>query len=240
MKAVDFNRVGFIWVDLDDTIWDFEANSLDSLGMVYEAFKLKRYFTDADAWRERYLYHNHELWALYNVGDISRDYLQRERFFRPLTEAGCTVDEVTELVPLLHHYYLDVLGRHSALVPGARELLVAIREKGWRTGIISNGFKEVQYRKLESAGIGGLIDCVVLSDEIEVNKPDIRLFDFAVRKAGVTNRESLIIGDNPMTDIAGGDAAGWQTIYFNRDGRGAESPVDTFTVNSLTEIIKLF
>lgn len=239
MKTVDFNRVGFVWVDLDDTIWDFAANSFDSLGMVYDEFELNRFFSDVDVWRERYQYHNHALWALYNVGDITRDYLQRERFFRPLAEAGCSLAETEKLVQLLHHYYLDVLGRHSVLVPGARELLIAIRKMGWGTGIISNGFKEVQYRKLESSGIGELVDCVVLSDEIEINKPDIRLFDYAVKKAGVTNRESLIIGDNPLTDIVGGDAAGWQTIYFNRDGRGMESPVNTFTVNDLTEIVVL-
>lgn len=159
---------------------------------------------------------------------------------RPLLEAGVTLEEADRLWLVLHTDYLDILGCHSALIDGARALLDLLREKGYRVGVISNGFKGIQYKKLRSSGLDGWFDDVVLSDEIEVNKPDRRLFDYALQKAGTTASESVIIGDNPSTDIRGGALAGWQTIYFNRDGRGPESTDADLTVTRLTDLIELF
>ena len=240
MISIDLCRIKFVWLDLDDTLWDFAGNSLDSLETIYKMHGLDRFFSDVDEWKSRYQHHNHALWQLYNTGDVTREFLQRERFMRPLLEAGATNEEACRLTPMLHNDYLDVLGRHSTLVPYARELLECLRGGGYGIGIISNGFKEVQFRKLESAGVADMIDCVVLSDEIEVNKPDRRLFDYAVEKAGTSSVESLIVGDNPATDIAGGAAAGWQTIYFNRDGLGESAPCADAEVTTLREVVMLF
>ncbi len=240
MTSIDLCRIKFVWLDLDDTLWDFAGNSLDSLASIYHKHHLDRFFSDVDDWKKCYQRHNHALWELYNTGEVSREFLQRERFMRPLLEAGATSEEANRLTPLLHYDYLDVLGRHSTLVPYARELLECLKDRGYGIGIISNGFKEVQFRKLESSGIADMIDCVVLSDEIEVNKPDRRLFDYAVAKAGTSADESLIVGDNPATDIAGGAAAGWQTIYFNRDGQGVNSPHADAEVTSLRDVVMLF
>lgn len=236
MTSADFKSIEWVWLDLDDTLWDFATNSVDSLGIIYYRHDLNRFYPTVDSWRERYLHHNHELWARYNVAEISRDYLQEQRFLRPLLEAGCPASEAKALTAILHKDYLDVLGEHSLLIDGAAELLDALHHKGFRIGILSNGFKEVQYRKLRSSGIDDKFDCVVLSDEIEVNKPDRRLFDHALAKAGTTAGKSLIIGDNPDTDIAGGAAAGWHTVYFNRDGKNSPAPGCPLTVTSLREI----
>lgn len=230
---IDKDKIKWVWVDLDDTLWDFEANSLESLKMVFRHYGLERYFSCADEFCQKYLAVNHALWADYNVGKISRDYLMCERFRRPLAEAGYPVTENTWRE--FSDYYLDRLGECTLTVPGAHELLLRLRDQGFRIGIISNGFKEVQYRKLDSARLTHLIDCVTLSDEIGVNKPDRRLFDHALEKAGTTAAESIIIGDNPDTDILGGINAGWNVIYFNRDGRHKPLP-DVPTVTALSQI----
>ena len=239
-NTLDFARIKYVWVDLDDTIWDFAGNSYLSLATVYKLHKLDRFFSDVDTWRDTYRRHNHELWDLYNQGKITREYLQRERFLRPLLEAGVNPGEADRMWPVLHTDYLDILGSHSTLIDGARELLGVLREKGYGVGVISNGFQGIQFKKLRSSGIDGWFDHVVLSDEIEVNKPDRRLFDYALQKAGTTATESVIIGDNPSTDISGGALAGWQTIYFNRDNRGPESADADLTVTDLGSLIELF
>lgn len=230
---IDRNKIKWVWVDLDDTLWDFETNSLESLKKVYRHFQLDRFFESEDDFCNKYLAVNHALWADYNVGNITREYLMRERFQCPLLAAGYPVTETTwqEFSDL----YLDRLAECSRTVPGAHELLQRLRADGFKTGVLSNGFKEVQYRKLASAGLSDLIDCVVLSDEIGINKPDRRLYDHAVAKAGTTAEESLIVGDNPDTDILGGINAGWDVLYFNRDGKGKPLP-DVPTVTSLKEV----
>lgn len=215
---IDKKKIKWVWVDLDDTLWDFSNNSLKSLEKVYDRFGLRRWFSSKEEFIDSYHAVNHALWADYNVGKISREYLMRERFVRPLTAAGYPVDD--DSWRQFSDYYLDSLAECQLTVPGAHDLLRRLRAKGFHTGVLSNGFKEVQYRKMQSAGLTGLIDCVVLSDEIGVNKPDRRLYDHALEKARTTAAQSLIIGDNPDTDILGGINAGWDVIYFNRDGAG--------------------
>lgn len=219
MISIDFTTVRWVWLDLDDTVWDFCNNSLKSLAEIYELHSLGRFFATVDDWRACYMRHNHALWELYSAGKVTREFLMHERFTRPLLEAGCDSGTAERMCGPLHVDYLDRLGRYPDLVEGARELLETLRRRGFKTGILSNGFKEVQYRKLASGGIEPLIDCVVLSDEIGVNKPDRRLFDHALQKAGTTAAESVIVGDNLSTDIAGGLGAGWRAVYFNRDGK---------------------
>jgi putative hydrolase of the HAD superfamily len=134
--------------------------------------------------------------------------------------------------------YLSILGTKSRLVDGAREMLQYLKEKGYRLCLISNGFYEVQYRKMKSAQIEDFFEVVVLSDDIGVNKPDRRIFDHALRKAGATAEESIIIGDNPDADIKGAIDAGWKAIYFNREGANvaSELPKGIAVVGRLCDI----
>ena len=111
--------------------------------------------------------------------------------------------------------YLSRLGRKTALVDGARDFLDYLRGRGYGLGVLSNGFKEVQYDKMRSGGIADYFDVVVLSDEIEVNKPDRRLYDYALVKAGSADRVNIMVGDNIETDIAGAINAGWPAIWYN-------------------------
>ncbi|MDE5970115.1 MAG: YjjG family noncanonical pyrimidine nucleotidase [Muribaculaceae bacterium] len=238
--SLDLARIKYVWVDLDDTIWDFANNSHTSLATLFERHQLDRYFKNVDAFREIYYRHNHALWDVYNQGKITREFLQRERFMRPLLEVGVPDNEAQKMWNDLHVDYLDILGSHSKLIEGARELLDTLRARGYKIGVISNGFKGIQYNKLKSSGLDGWFDEIVLSDEIEVNKPDRRLFEYALKKAGATARESVIIGDNRMTDIHGGAQAGWQTIYFNRDGKSPQSDEANLTVTNLHDLIGLF
>lgn len=147
---IDFSRVEWVWLDLDDTLWDFTRNSLSSLALIYVKHRLDRFFPTVDVWRERYLFHNHQLWAQYNVGKITCDFLQRQRFLRPLLEAGCDEKTADRLASVLHVDYLDILGGYPHLIEGARDLLEHFRSKGYHIGVISNGFKEVQYRDRKS------------------------------------------------------------------------------------------
>lgn len=240
MKLIDTKGIRWVWIDLDDTLWDFTGNSLISLAKIYELHNFSRFYPTMDAWRDRYLEVNHALWAKYNVGAITKDFLQAERFARPLIDAGMSENEAYEYSKVLHTDYLHLLGQCKTLVPGAKTLLDTLAAKGYKTGVLSNGFKEVQYDKLRSAGVLDMIDCMVLSDEIDVNKPDKRLFDYALQKAGTTAAESILIGDNPDTDIKGAINAGWKAIFFNRNGIKATFDTDIPTTSDLDEVTRLF
>lgn len=237
MAAIDLTGIEWVWVDLDDTLWDFSGNSLISLAKIYDIHDLHRFYPTMEQWRNRYLEVNHSLWARYNVGTISKDYLQHERFARPLIDCGMDEKEAYDYSEVLHTDYLRILGQCSALVPGARTLLENIKARGLKIGVLSNGFKEVQFDKLRSGGVLDMIDCIVLSDEIDINKPDRRIFDYALQKAGTTAEHSIMIGDNPDTDIKGALNAGWRAVFFNRNNLPIEFGEDVTTVNDLRDII---
>ena len=232
------NNIEWVWVDLDDTVWDFGGNSWDALGELYYQEGLDAYFVSVDDWRTKYLECNHSLWPRYNRGEITKEFLQLERFRKILDDAGYPNDALIAKAKALDPLYLSILGEKSRLVEGSREMLEYLKAKGYKIGMISNGFYEVQYRKMRSSNIEHFFDVVVLSDDIGVNKPDRRIFDHALKKAGAKAETSIIIGDNPDTDIAGAVAAGWQAIYFNPKGAsdGQKLPKEVRVVEKLMEI----
>ncbi|MBO4994689.1 MAG: YjjG family noncanonical pyrimidine nucleotidase [Muribaculaceae bacterium] len=233
--------IKWAWVDLDDTLIDFTVNARRALTRLYRTENLDRLFESADEWAECYERHNKSLWSEYNVGKISRDYLRMERFMRPLVEGGLTTDEAEKLSSIFDVTYLDFLAEEKQLVPGALDLLNALRNAGCKIGILSNGFKEVQHRKIASAGLDGLIDVTILSDDINVNKPDIRLYEHAMTTVADTDASHhLMIGDNPTTDIAGAINAGWKAIYFNRfDNEACYPHVNCKNVHNLSDILPM-
>ena len=234
----NINDIEWVWVDLDDTVWDFAGNSWDALGELYHQEGLDAYFVSVDDWRTKYLECNHSLWPRYNKGEITKEFLQLERFRKILDDAGFPRETLIEKARALDPLYLSILGEKSRLVEGAREMLEYLKAKGYKIGMISNGFYEVQYRKMRSSKIEHFFDVVVLSDDLGVNKPDRRIFDHALKKAGAKADSSIIIGDNPDTDIVGAVAAGWKAIYFNPKGANdnIKLPKEALVVRKLSEI----
>lgn len=237
MNFIDTDKIHVVWLDLDDTLIDFKSNSRAALIKLWERYKFDRLWPEAEKWIEAYERHNIPLWVDYSVGLIPASMLRTERFRRPLTEAGMPEDEALVLCPELDPGYLDILAGETRLVPGARELLEWLRRHGLIIGILSNGFADVQYRKLENTGLAPLVDLVVLSDDIGINKPDTRLFRHAQSRTPWpdTPEAHLMIGDNPATDIGGALAAGWSAVWLNR--RGADPhEVSAPTISDLSEL----
>lgn len=235
-----FDGITTVWVDLDDTLIDFKTNSHVALLKLWQdEVPLQRYFLDGETWVMRYEEHNIALWARYSAGEITRDYLRMQRFMLPLTEAGTPLAEAEALSRRYDTLYLDYLAREKALMPGAMELLEFLRQKGMTIGCLSNGFKEVQFRKIRNAGLEPWIDIVVLSDDININKPDVRIYQYAMERSGDTEPQNhMMIGDNPQTDIAGAVSAGWSAVWYHPESLfvGAECPHGAVEITSLTDI----
>lgn len=210
--------LSWVWLDLDDTIIDFHANSRMALAAIYHDLGFNTLWPEPLEWIENYESHNTALWSLYSAGAVTREVLRMERFRRPLRDAGMNDSEARELSVRLDPIYLDKLAQGRILVPGAIPLLESLRHSGAKIGILSNGFEDVQYRKIDNAGLRPYIDLTVLSDEIGVNKPNPEIFRHAMQRSGELNPDRhIMIGDNPATDIAGAVTAGWQAIWFSRD-----------------------
>ena len=223
-----------LFLDFDDTLYDTYGNAVIALRETFEAFRLERYFPEPQVFYDAYWSANIDLWSRYAKGEIDRPFLIVERFRRPLSKGEGL--EVTEAFCLqVSDRFLEFCSSKPGLVDGARELMSYLRDKGYRMHMCSNGFHEVQYKKLAACGLRDYFDSVILSEDAGANKPSKTFFDYAFKEAKANPAATLMIGDNLQTDIIGAHDAGLDTIFFNRWNVGP-SPVPTYTVSSLLEI----
>lgn len=227
----DPDDISMLWFDLDDTLWDMSGNSVICLRRMYDSENLGQYFESPEQWDEIYHEINFSLWEQYGRGAISREYLRDERFARPLRQVGVDPQTALRLAKRFDPLYLDLLGRQAGLVDGCIDLLDYLSDRGYRMGICSNGFREVQYNKLRSSGIYSYFDKIILSDDAGVNKPACGFFDYAADEAGTTGASNLLVGDNLTTDIMGALAAGWMAIWY--------APGQHQTADGITTVVSL-
>ena len=226
-----------LFIDFDDTLYDTYGNAVIALRETFDAFHLERYFADPQVFYDAYWAANIDLWTRYSKGEIDRPYLIVERFRRPLY-AGEGLD-VTEAFCLeMSDRFLDFCSSKPGVVDGAHELMGYLKQKGYRMHMCSNGFHEVQYKKLAACGLRDFFDTVILSEDAGVNKPSPQYFDYALKVSGAERATTLMIGDNLNTDVLGALNAGLDAMLFNRWNieKTDIPPTVTFVVDRLLDI----
>lgn len=228
-----FENIETIFVDLDDTIWDFTANSKVTMKEVFHRHSLQKQCA-YEKFIECYLKHNSELWKLYHHGKIEKQFLVCERFRVSFEECGIKYEN-EDFPKMFNEDYLNTIVKCHQTVEGAKELLDYLTSTR-KVHVLSNGFKNLQYKKLLSGGLEGYISELVLSDDIDVTKPNKKLFDYALTRVNGKPETTVMIGDDYDADICGAHNAGWKTIFFNRKGFKPESTVADLTVEKLLDI----
>lgn len=204
--------MNWIFFDLDDTIWNFTANSSIALNELYKISPiLRKLFKSTEEFIDIYHRNNFLMWELYSQGKVNTQQLKLERW--RLTLATRQFEVLTAVCEELDRNYLDILARQQEIIPGVKEMLQRLTKK-YLIAVLSNGFSKTQYKKLHYSGLGKFITRTIVSEEIEVNKPDKRIFEYAVKETGATP-PILMVGDNPISDIYGAMRAGWHAIWYN-------------------------
>lgn len=226
-----------LFIDFDDTLYDTYGNAVIALRETFEAFHLERYFADPKVFYDTYWAANIDLWTRYSKGEIERPFLIVERFRRPLS-AGTGLDVTEALCLEMSDKFLDFCSSKSGVVEGAHELMDYLKGRGYRMHMTSNGFHEVQYKKLAASGLRNYFDTIILSEDAGANKPSKAFFDYALAKSGASVDATMMIGDNLQTDIIGARDMGLDTILFNRWDI-PPSDIPTHTVAALSEIMQI-
>jgi len=226
-----------LFFDLDHTLWDFEANSRQTLQQLYHSLGLAgRGVTDFDLFHKQYIVHNDKLWDRYRNGFIKVDELRWKRMWLTLLDFKIG-DE--PLARRMGEEFLDALPTRNILFPYAIEILTYLRGKGYQLHLITNGFQKTQHSKLENSGLTGFFGEVITSEGSNSLKPQKEIFEYAFRVTGAEPAESIMLGDNIEVDIQGAINAGIDQVYVNH--LGIEPVIKpTYTVSSLKELENIF
>ena len=136
--------------------------------------------------------------------------------------------------------YEELLSTHADLLPGALTALEELSEVA-TLAIVSNGAVMVQEARIRDSGIERYMDGVYISEKVGAAKPSAKLFEHVLKDLGITNRSRvLMVGDDLLADIKGGQNAGLDTCWFNPNH--TENPgkvIPTYEIASLEELYPL-
>jgi putative hydrolase of the HAD superfamily len=126
-------------------------------------------------------------------------------------------------------------GRYHRLINGAEKVLQTLKHHGFRLAVLSNWSPKLP-QILERLSIHQYFEFVIVSALVGLAKPDPAIFDLAVQKSGCRPEELLYVGDSPAADIAGSQAAGWDSVLIANRHTDAAAPLK---VEHLIDLIPL-
>lgn len=198
-----------VFFDLDHTLWDFERNSALTFQRIFRDHAID---LELDTFLAEYIPANLAFWKLYREGKIEKEVL---RFRRLRTVFDAVRYPVTdEVIFSLADAYIEHLSTHQHLVPNTREILDYLRPR-YRLHIITNGFEEIQAKKMRNSGIADYFDQVINSEMAGVKKPDPLIFRLALERTGALPKKAIMVGDSLEADILGARALGMHTLHLN-------------------------
>ena len=217
-----------VFFDLDHTLWDFDKNSKLAYKRVFKQFEIDIEF---ERFIKIYEPINLEYWKKYREERVTKEVLRRGRLidsFKMFNKKYTTL-----IIDKLADAYIEELPLDNHLFDGTLHILDYLTKK-YKLHIITNGFEEVQYKKLKNSGIFHYFSTVTTSEEVGLKKPNPIVFLKALEKASTNPNDSVMIGDSFEADILGAKNIGMETIFFNY--RNEKIPNGYKIINALSEI----
>ena len=203
------NRVTDVFFDLDHTLWDFEKNSALAFERIFESHKVD---IELNSFLEVYIPLNFQFWKLYREERISKPELRYQRLKKAFDKVNVEVSD--DKINSLSAAYIEHLSSFNHIFPGTFEILDYLKPN-YKLHIITNGFEEVQEKKMKNSKLLPYFDVVVNSEMAGVKKPDPKIFELALKKAKVDANRSIMIGDSLEADIIGAKNIGFHVLHFN-------------------------
>ena len=202
------NKVTDIFFDLDHTLWDFEKNSALTFNKILVAHDIN---IPLERFLKVYVPANFAFWKLYREEKITKTELRYQRLKTVFDALAYRVSD--ETIHSLSEEYINQLASFNHLFPHATMILDYLKPK-YKLHIITNGFQEIQEKKLKNSGIYRYFDQVIDSEMAGVKKPNPIIFEMALNKAKTSATTAIMIGDSLEADILGALASGLNALHF--------------------------
>ena len=220
-------RYKMILLDVDDTIFDFQAGNRNAVGELMTELGLS-----SPTVFDEYQAINHACWEALERGEMTQEVLHVERFRRFLASKGRDDDPKA-----VADRFAQLLGQQAIPLPGAENLVKTLSERV-PVVILTNGITVIQKARMARSTIKQWISRVVISQEVGASKPDPRIFEVALD--GVSPSDALMSGDSPASDVLGANRAGIPVCWFNPKGKALPEHIHAdFEARTLEECLAI-
>ncbi len=202
-------RISDIFFDLDHTLWDFDTNS----GLAFDKIFRKDYPSiDTTSFLEKYVPINQACWKLFQVDAISHDELRYQRLKKSFDALQYGITDIQ--IEQMAQDYIDFLPEFNHLFDDAIEVLAYLKDN-YKLHIITNGFAQVQFKKINNANLAAYFKTITNSEMAGAKKPNPIIFQHALHLANARKENSIMIGDSLDADVKGAQDFGMEAIFFN-------------------------
>jgi len=217
-----------VFFDLDHTLWDFDKNSSLTFQKIFELNQVEVNMSEFLSFYEPI---NLNYWKLYREEKIDKASLRYGR----LNDAFLAINKVIEKEKIfkLSEDYITHLTSFNNLFENTIDVLEYLSVK-YNLHIITNGFEEVQQKKISRSNIEHYFKTVTNSEHVGVKKPNPIIFNYAIEVAKTNVKRSIMIGDNYEADILGAHNIGMDTIFFNMSNHSNEHKIKQ--INNLIQL----
>lgn len=217
-----------VFFDLDHTLWDFDKNSELTFNTI---FKKNHPEVDAKLFIDKYVPINQECWKLYQFDKITHEELRYNRLKHSFDAIDYSISDAQ--INKISDEYIRLLPDNNHLFDGTFEILEYLKPK-YNLHIITNGFADVQSRKMYNAKIESYFQTITNSEMAGVKKPNPGIFNYALTQANAAFASSIMIGDSYEADVQGALNAGLDAIFFNENSMEFDGNVKQ--INHLLEL----
>jgi len=161
---------------------------------------------------EAYVPINLKYWKLYREERVTKEALRFGRLNEAFMALNVSVE--MEFIHILSNDYIEHLSSFNHLFDHTFEILDYLKTR-YKLHIITNGFDEVQHKKLYKSNILHYFDTITNSEMAGVKKPNPKIFNHALDQANTNAERSIMIGDSLEADVLGAKYIGMEAIFFD-------------------------
>ena len=213
-----FKNITDVFFDLDHTLWDFDKNSALTFKKIFEINNVN---ISLDDFLHHYEPINLKYWRLYREDKIGKEDLRYARLNDSFEAIGFNVN--IQLIHKLSEDYITYLSSFNHLFENTFEILDYL-SLSYNLHIITNGFDEVQFKKMSHSKIDHYFKTIT-------NSEIAGIFNYALNLANTNASKSVMIGDSYEADILGAKNMGMDVVFFDLNNKTVD--------NSITQIDNL-
>lgn len=205
----NYKHITHIFFDLDHTLWDFDKNSEMAFQSIFQ-----KDFQDIDIldFIKVYVPINQAVWKLYQKDEITSEQLRYMRLKQSFDALKIQISDLQ--IDEVANQYIRLLPENNQLFDGTIEILDYLKSK-YSLHIITNGFAEVQDKKIQNSGISKYFETITNSENAGAKKPNPIIYNYALAVANAKKETSIMIGDCIDADVNGALFFGIDAIFVN-------------------------